>query len=65
VNLKHVDATINITKFGLKSITTRYGGNFGRGNGINNSLVIVDVAIFNVLNNYALSVGSSNIMPCK
>jgi hypothetical protein len=57
-----------ILQSGLKSVPTRFGGKIERGNEINNSLVIVDIATFNVLhvlNNCALSVGSINIMPCK
>jgi len=68
VSLRHVDATIKITKFGLESILTGFKGKTRRGNGIKNSLVIVDITTFSVvhaLNNCVLSVGLINIISYK
>ncbi len=68
VSLKHVDATIKITKFGLESTLTRFRGKTRKGNGIKNSLVIMDIATFSVLhalNNCVLSVGLINIISYK
>lgn len=68
MSLRHVDATIKITKFGLESILTGFKGKTRRGNGIKNSLVIVDITTFSVvhaLNNCVLSVGLINIISYK
>jgi len=42
VSLKYVDATTKITESRPESTLIGYGGKFGRGSGIKNSLVIVD-----------------------
>jgi hypothetical protein len=63
VSLKYVDATTKITESRPESTPIGYGGKFGRGSGIKNSLVIVDTTTFSVLhvlNNCALNGGSIN-----